>query len=253
MTPRSRKTGRSRVRGTKPITYINVLRLGVGDSILVFNGADGEWRAEIAQAKKRSCNLKLCERTREQTGGPDLDYLFAPLKRARLDYMVQKATEMGVKRLRPVLTQHTVVDRVNTGRMRANVIEAAEQCGVLRLPVVDEPVKLAAVLANWDASRRLVFADEGADVGAPMTALAAVRGRPCALIIGPEGGFQRARARSAAGSGLHRSALARTEDHARRHRRCRGVGVDQRGCRRLGLNAAAFAVITYAATDPTSH
>lgn len=168
---------------------LNVLRLGVGDSILVFNGEDGEWRAEVAQAKRRSCNLRLCECMRPQAGGPDLDYLFAPLKRARLDYMVQKATEMGVARLRPVFTQNTVAGRVNTARMRANVIEAAEQCGILRLPVVDEPVKLGAALADWDPSRRLIFADEGADVGAPLAALTDVRNSPCALIIGPEGGF----------------------------------------------------------------
>ena len=168
---------------------LNVLRLGNGDSILVFNGADGEWRAEITTAKKRSCNLKLCEQIRAQQGGPDLDYVFAPLKRARLDYMVQKATEMGVARLRPVFTQHTVADRVNTARMRANVVEAAEQCGILRLPTVDEPVKLTAALADWEPSRHLIFADEGADAGAPLTALAEARGSPCALIVGPEGGF----------------------------------------------------------------
>lgn len=168
---------------------VNVLRLNVGDSILVFNGVDGEWRAEITAAKKRLCNLNVSEQVRAQEDGPDVEYLFAPLKRARLDYMVQKATELGVACLRPVFTQHTVADRVNIARMRSNVIEAAEQCGILRLPIVNEPEKLSAVLENWDSSRRLIFADESAELSSPLEALAPVNGEPCALIIGPEGGF----------------------------------------------------------------
>ncbi len=111
----------------------NVLRLNTGDQVLVFNGTDGEWLCHLEPSGKRSCALVVVEQTRKQETGPDLEYLFAPLKRARLDYMVQKATELGVSSLRPVLTERTIADRVNIRRMRANVVEAAEQCGVLRM------------------------------------------------------------------------------------------------------------------------
>lgn len=181
---------------------LNVLRLSEGQPLLVFNGRDGEWRAEIRAVKKRGCTLAVIEQTRPQTGGPDIDYLFAPLKRSRLDYMVQKATEMGVARLRPVLTRRTIADRVNVERMQANVIEAAEQCGVLRVPEVMEPQKLDKVIAGWDASRRLVFCDEGAPIANPLAALAqlslavsdpegqtSARRPALAVLIGPEGGF----------------------------------------------------------------
>jgi 16S rRNA (uracil1498-N3)-methyltransferase len=173
----------------------NVLRLGPGDPILVFNGRDGEWQAELADTGKRGATLAVRGRTRAQEGGPDIDYLFAPLKRARLDYMVQKATEMGVAKLVPVLTRHTVAERVNLERMRANAIEAAEQCGILSVPDVAEPAKLGAVLAGWDARRPLIFCDESAEIGSPIEALQAVRsklpsGAPSlGVLIGPEGGF----------------------------------------------------------------
>lgn len=166
-----------------------VLRLVEGDEILIFNGRDGEWRARLVAEGKRAASLDIVERVREQAGGPDLHYLFAPLKRARLDYMVQKATELGVARLVPVLTRHTVAERVNLVRMRANVIEAAEQCGILRVPEVAEPVKLAALLDGWDASRRIVFCDEAAEQTSPIAALSTLTPGPLAVLIGPEGGF----------------------------------------------------------------
>lgn len=168
---------------------LNVLRRGSGDSVLVFNGRDGEWKARIEVAGKRQADLVLENRTRAQDGGPDLHYLFAPLKRSRLDYMVQKATELGVARLRPVLTRHTVAERVNGERMRANVIEAAEQCGILRVPEVATPERLDHALAAWDPARRLVFCDEGAPIADPVTALRHVTPGPLAVLIGPEGGF----------------------------------------------------------------
>ena len=168
---------------------INVLRMKAGDALLVFNGRDGEWRARIDQVSKRAVVLVAEAQTRPQSDGPDIDYLFAPLKHARLDYMVQKATEMGVKRLRPVLTRRTIAERVNLDRMRANAIEAAEQCGVLRVPEVVEPVKLAAVLDTWDDERVLIFCDEGAAVANPMVALGAIERGPLGVLIGPEGGF----------------------------------------------------------------
>lgn len=166
-----------------------VLRLSDGDAILVFNGRDGEWRARLVAEGKRGASLDIQERVRAQADGPDIHYMFAPLKRARLDYVVQKATEMGVARLVPVLTRHTVAERVNLDRMRANVIEAAEQCGILRVPEVAEPVRLAALLDAWDPSRRIVFCDEGAEQASPIAALSGVAPGPLAVLIGPEGGF----------------------------------------------------------------
>jgi 16S rRNA (uracil1498-N3)-methyltransferase len=168
---------------------LNVLRLKDGDPILVFNGRDGEWRARIAEASRKGCILVIDEKTREQTPLPDLHYLFAPLKHARLDYMVQKAVEMGAGRLCPVLTQFTQVSRVKTERMKANVIEAAEQCGVFAIPEVDELRKLSEVLNGWDSKRRLFFCDEAAPTASPVNALKGLPRGPAALLIGPEGGF----------------------------------------------------------------
>ena len=168
---------------------LNVLRLGADAEILVFNGRDGEWRARLTGVGKRRCALECVERVRQQASGPDLHYLFAPLKHARLDYMVQKATELGVARLRPVLTRRTIAARVNGERMRANAIEAAEQCGILWVPQVAAPERLEAVLQGWDQTRALMFCDEAAAVASPLAALAALEGRPLAVLIGPEGGF----------------------------------------------------------------
>jgi 16S rRNA (uracil1498-N3)-methyltransferase len=167
----------------------NVLRLGAGDSILVFNGRDGEWQASIL-GRKRPDSLAITARTRPQDRLPDLTYAFAPLKHARLDYMVQKAVEMGAARLQPVLTRFTQVSRVNGERMRANVIEAAEQCGILSLAEVAEPVTLDRYLSGRNGQRLLVFCDEAADVTNPLRAL---QGEQTAdgidILIGPEGGF----------------------------------------------------------------
>ena len=168
---------------------LNVLRLKDGDTILLFNGRDGEWRARLAEAKRKTCALVVEEQLREQTPLPDLHCLFAPLKHARLDYMVQKAVEMGAGRLCPVLTEFTQVSRVNLDRIQANVIEAAEQCGVLAIPPIDPPRKLAAALAEWDSSRALIFCDEAAPTANPAEALKNLPRGPAALLIGPEGGF----------------------------------------------------------------
>jgi 16S rRNA (uracil1498-N3)-methyltransferase len=167
----------------------NVLRLSAGDAILVFNGCDGEWRAAI-EGRKRPDQLLIVEQTRSQDRLPDLAYVFAPLKHARLDYMVQKAVEMGASRLQPVLTRFTQVSRVNLERMRANVIEAAEQCGILNLAAVEEPVRLERFLEHRTPERLLVFCDEAAEVSDPLQALKAagpVQGVD--VVIGPEGGF----------------------------------------------------------------
>jgi 16S rRNA (uracil1498-N3)-methyltransferase len=170
----------------------NVLRMQPGDGVLLFNGRDGEWRASIGTRSKRAMTLVVGAQARPQEGGPDIDYLFAPLKRSRLDYMVQKATEMGVARLRPVLTRRTNAERVNVDRLKANAIEAAEQCGILRIPDVAEPEKLSSLLASWPQERLLIFCDEDAEVRDPVAALSPWRSmptRPVAVLIGPEGGF----------------------------------------------------------------
>jgi 16S rRNA (uracil1498-N3)-methyltransferase len=166
----------------------NVLRLKAGDPVLVFNGRDGEWRATLSSGKRTP--LVVGEQTRPQTAPLDLHYLFAPLKHERLDYMVQKAVEMGASRLQPVLTRHTQVARVNQQRMRGNAVEAAEQCGILSIPVIDEPMTFARAIAARKPDRLLVFCDEDAEVKDPFAALAGTRpSQPLALLIGPEGGF----------------------------------------------------------------
>jgi 16S rRNA (uracil1498-N3)-methyltransferase len=171
----------------------NVLRLRPGDAVLAFNGRDGEWRTALAASGKRGAALRLQEPLRAQTRPGDLHYCFAPLKHARLDYMVQKAVELGASRLQPVLTRHTQAARVNLERMRANAVEAAEQCGILTLPEIAEPMPLAPWLAARDAARLLVFCDEAAEVADPVAALRAAggpgRAPPLAVLIGPEGGF----------------------------------------------------------------
>jgi 16S rRNA (uracil1498-N3)-methyltransferase len=170
----------------------DVLRLRDGDPILAFNGRDGEWKARLVAAGKKRWQLAPETRTRPQPAAPDLHYLFAPLKHARLDYMVQKAVEMGAGRLRPVLTRYGQVARVNRERMTANAIEAAEQCAVLSVPTIDDPVKLTDALDSWgdrDQGRRIVFCDEAAAQSDPLAILSTMPPAPLAVLIGPEGGF----------------------------------------------------------------
>jgi 16S rRNA (uracil1498-N3)-methyltransferase len=168
----------------------NVLRLSAGGTILVFNGRDGEWQASIL-GRKRLDSLEIVTQTRPQDRLPDLAYVFAPLKHARLDYMVQKAVEMGASALQPVLTRFTQVSRVNSERMRANVIEAAEQCGILSLAEVAEPVALDHYLGRREPQRLLVFCDEAADSANPLPALQSgvTAAKGVDVLIGPEGGF----------------------------------------------------------------
>ena len=167
----------------------NVLRLEAGARLLTFNGRDGEWIAEVAISGKRTTSLIARQQIRTQTGLPDIWYVFAPLKHARLDYMVQKAVEMGVCHLQPVMTRRTQAGRVNTGRMQANVVEAAEQCGILTLASVGELRKLGDVLDQWPTDRTLVFCDESANLAHSFQQLAEHRGQKMAVLIGPEGGF----------------------------------------------------------------
>jgi 16S rRNA (uracil1498-N3)-methyltransferase len=173
----------------------NVLRLKAGDPVLLFNGRDGEWRGVLVGAGRRKLALEIDARTRPQTAALDLHYLFAPLKHARLDYMAQKAVEMGASRLQPIITRHGQVARVNLDRMRANAVEAAEQCGILTLPEIAAPLRLDRMIAERDPARLLVFCDEDAEVKDPVAALSQARGAnhrapiPLAVLIGPEGGF----------------------------------------------------------------
>ncbi len=174
---------------------INVMRMSEGGELLLFNGRDGEWLGRIEEASRKHCVVTLVEQTRPQTPHPDLHYLFAPLKHARLDYMVQKAVEMGAGSLRPIMTQHTQVNRVNVERMQSNVIEAAEQCGILAVPEVREPAQLADLVETWsgrEGRRRILFCDEGTEEENPIPILAGLpRDEPLAVLIGPEGGFSK--------------------------------------------------------------
>jgi 16S rRNA (uracil1498-N3)-methyltransferase len=168
----------------------NVLRLAAGASILVFNGRDGEWQAQIG-GRKRPDSLTIVAQIRPQDRLPDVAYVFAPLKHARLDYMVQKAVEMGASSLQPVLTRFTQVSRVNSERMRANVIEAAEQCGILCIADVAEPIALDRYLDRRAPQRLLIFCDEAADTANPLQALQSdgMTSNGVDVLIGPEGGF----------------------------------------------------------------
>ncbi|HXD44085.1 MAG TPA: 16S rRNA (uracil(1498)-N(3))-methyltransferase [Pseudolabrys sp.] len=168
----------------------NVLRLKAGDAVLLFNGRDGEWQSTVAGAGKRGGTLTIGSQARAQPPSGDVHLVFAPLKHARLDYLVQKAVEMGAGRIQPVITRHTQVARVNLERMRANVVEAAQQCGVLSLAEVGEPLAFARMLEQLSPRRLVVFCDEDADVADPGAALRAAPPHDgVTLVIGPEGGF----------------------------------------------------------------
>ncbi|BDA82776.1 ribosomal RNA small subunit methyltransferase E [Aureimonas sp. SA4125] len=168
---------------------LNVMRLGETDAVLLFNGRDGEWRARLHREAKKRLLLVPERRVRAQTPPSSLHYLFAPLKSARLDYMVQKAVEMGAGVLQPVMMQHVQAPRLNRARMEANALEAAEQCGILSIPDCREMIRLADLLRDFDPARRLVFCDERANEASPIDALRAEPRRPVSLLIGPEGGF----------------------------------------------------------------
>jgi 16S rRNA (uracil1498-N3)-methyltransferase len=173
---------------------INVLRMGEGDSLLVFNGINGEWQAQLTAVQKKSAALMLLDQTRSQSPLGNIWLCFAPIKSARLDYVVQKAVEMGASKLIPMITNRTQGGRgaakLNLDRMRANMIEAAEQCGVLAIPELSNQTKLAGLLESLAPDRHIIFCDESAEVTDSLEALQHVpRGAPVALFIGPEGGF----------------------------------------------------------------
>lgn len=167
----------------------NVMRLGPGAEVALFDGQHGEWRAVLEKAHRRDGLLRCAESLRPQDTAPDLDLLFAPLKKARTDFVAEKATEMGVRRLMPVFTRYTNAERVNADRLRAHAVEAAEQCGILTVPEVAEPRPLGAVLDGWNPARRLLFCDESLTAAPAAQVLAAAGPGPWAVLVGPEGGF----------------------------------------------------------------
>ncbi len=166
---------------------VSVMRMKDGDPVKLFDDASGEWLALARDIRKRDLILEVTERLRPREPVPDLWLCVAPIKKGRIDWSIEKACELGVDRIVPVLTRRTVVDRLNLDRLRAHVVEAAEQCGRTALPELVEPVKLAALLATWPADRALFFADETG--GDPAAAAIRAHGGPGAILIGPEGGF----------------------------------------------------------------
>jgi len=196
------RSGATVTLGRDPANYlVNVLRKRAGDGLILFNGRDGAWRAELAAAGKKTVSLTLVEQTAPQSPRSDLWYGFAPLKAARLDYMIQKATEMGVGMIQPVVTRHTQVTRLKPERLRANAVEAAEQCEVLNVPDILPVAGFENLLESWPefhGERRLILADESAPSASPLATLQTLAGQPIGLLIGPEGGFsadERARLR----------------------------------------------------------
>ena len=171
----------------------NVMRLKAGDRIAIFNGRDGEWLSEVSDITKREVTLRTKTHIKKQQAEPDLWLVFAPIKKARLDFIAQKATELGVSHMTPVMTRRTIVERVKTERMAANAIEAAEQCERLNVPTVGDAVKLDKLLSEWPADRKIMFCDEDLSGTPAQTALAAADEKPAAapwaILIGPEGGF----------------------------------------------------------------
>jgi len=179
-----------------PANYLaNVLRLRAGAEVKLFDDRSGEWLAEVVETGRKKISLAVTAHLRPREPVPDLWLLFAPIKRGRIDWLVEKATELGVARIVPVLTERTVVERLNLERLRAHSIEAAEQCERTALPQLAEPVRIDALLSQWPLERQLYFADESG--GPPLAS--AVQAGPAALLIGPEGGFTDAE-RSAIGS-----------------------------------------------------
>ncbi len=166
-----------------------VLRLGPGAVVALFNGRDGEWLGRIEALGKSGGTVTVLRRTRPHMAGPDVWLCFAPIKRLRIDWLVEKATELGAAVLQPVFTRHTDAARVNLDRLRAHAVEAAEQCERLDVPEVREPVALAALVGDWPAGRALVVAAEAGPAQPIAEAVSALAGRPAALLVGPEGGF----------------------------------------------------------------
>lgn len=173
------------IDGSSAHYLLSVMRLKAGDPVLLFDNRSGEWLAVVADAGKRSLTVRIERQTRLLEHVPDLWLCFAPVKKARLDWIIEKATELGVARLQPVITERTIVERVKAERIEAQIVEACEQCGRTALPELADPVKLPQLLKDWPAGRALLFADEAG--GAPFNIVEAPA--PAAILTGPEGGF----------------------------------------------------------------
>lgn len=182
--------------GRDPTNYLlNVLRMQAGDALVLFNGRDGAWMARVAEPHRKGAVLEVAVQTAHQTPRPDLWFGFGPLKTGRLDYLVQKATEMGAGVIQPVITQYTQVQKLRADKLQANIVEAAEQCEVLAIPSLAEAIKLPALLDTWQhrhGLRRLLFCDESAGAHSPVGRLRELDGLPLGVLVGPEGGFSEA-------------------------------------------------------------
>ncbi len=175
------------VAGPQAHYLISVMRMKIGSPIKLFDSISGEWLAEVAIIGKRDLILRVTGQLRAREAVPDIWLLAAPIKKARIDLVAEKACELGVARYQPVITRRTVIERLNMDRLRSHMVEAAEQCGRTVLPDMAEPIKLAALLRAWPTDRILYFADESG--GEPFANAAAARQGPAAILIGPEGGF----------------------------------------------------------------
>ncbi len=168
----------------------NVMRMKLSDNIYIFNGKHGLWEGEIVSLAKKSCDILPVKQLKEQLDEPDIWLIFAPVKNVRIDFIAQKATELGVSVLQPVITQNTIVSRVNIDRLRSNAIEASEQCERLTVPPVHEPIKLQNMINSWDTERNIMLCDESGEGGTIANILSSKkRGDKWAILIGPEGGF----------------------------------------------------------------
>lgn len=185
--------GQTLMLGREQTNYLlSVLRMKAGDAVIVFNGSDGAWLARIADPSRKAVTLELVVQTAHQTRPPDLWYGFAPLKTGRLDYVIQKATEMGAGTIQPVVTRFTQVSKLKPEKLRANAIEAAEQCEVLSIPAIGPEIRLEPLLADWRSIhglRRLIVCDESAPSASAVEQLSWLEGLPVGLLVGPEGGF----------------------------------------------------------------
>jgi 16S rRNA (uracil1498-N3)-methyltransferase len=168
---------------------LHVMRAKAGDRLSLFNGSDGEWLAEVSETAKRTCTVECTQQIAPQSQVPDVWLVFAPVKKTPADYLTQKATELGVRVLQPVITRRTIVTRVNTERMRANAVEAAEQSGRVSVPEIREPLGFDKLLAAWPVERRILFCDEGGDAAPIAEALQKAPRGSWAVFTGPEGGF----------------------------------------------------------------
>jgi 16S rRNA (uracil1498-N3)-methyltransferase len=219
-----------RIDGGQAHYLVSVMRMKIGDPVKLFDDRTGEWLGVAAHVGKRDLTLDITRQLREREAVPDLWLCAAPIKKGRIDWVAEKACELGVDRLRPVLTRRSVVDKLNLDRLRSHMIEAAEQCGRTALPSLDEPVKLAALLRDWPEDRALFFADEAG--GLPAAEAMRARPGPAAILIGPEGGFDEA----------EREAI-------RAHPQAVGIALGPRILRAETAAAAAVAVWMAAAGD----